>query len=143
MDPARARELLEAERARLLAILEDAEGGDHTFGQAEQERDSDVLQPEGHPADAAQEIYEAEQQDSVREHARNHLAEVEHAFAKLEDGTYGRDESSGEPIPDERLEALPAARYTVENQRLDEARADIPSRAGGDPTATRLGGGPR
>lgn len=47
------------------------------------------------------------------------LGDVELALKKLEDGTYGVSEQSGEPIPLERLEALPWARRTAaEEDRL-------------------------
>lgn len=42
------------------------------------------------------------------------IEEIDHAAAKLELGTYGICEVSGEPIPEERLEALPWAREKVE-----------------------------
>ena len=138
MDPQRARELLDAERARLEGIL--AAGEEAEFGENEQERSSEVLDPDTQPQDQAQELYEDENEQSFREHARAQLREVEHALRKLDDGSYGLDERSGEPIPDERLEALPATRFTVENQRLEEARADVANRGDGDPTSTRLGG---
>lgn len=51
------------------------------------------------------------------------LAEVEHALKKLDDGSYGVSEDSGAPIPVERLDALPWARRTAEEeQRRQEAR---------------------
>ncbi|MGH9036068.1 MAG: TraR/DksA family transcriptional regulator [Acidimicrobiia bacterium] len=41
------------------------------------------------------------------------LAEVEHALAKLDSGDYGTCESCGQPIPEARLEAKPAARLCI------------------------------
>ena len=38
----------------------------------------------------------------------------ERAEQRLDDGTYGRSIRSGDPIPDERLRADPAAELTVE-----------------------------
>jgi RNA polymerase-binding transcription factor DksA len=139
MDYDRARELLEAERRRLQGIID--AGNESDFGEAEQERSSEILQPERHPADSAQELYEQEQQDSFRVHAQGELAEVEHALRKLEDGTYGLDEETGEPIPDERLELLPATRYNVDTKRIDEKRSGVGNAyPGADPTATAGGG---
>jgi DnaK suppressor protein len=43
------------------------------------------------------------------------MAEIEAALQRLDDGTYGIDEVTGEPIADERLEALPTARTNVGN----------------------------
>lgn len=42
------------------------------------------------------------------------IEEIDHALAKFDDGTYGICEVSGEPIPQERLEAIPWAREKVE-----------------------------
>jgi RNA polymerase-binding transcription factor DksA len=41
------------------------------------------------------------------------LEEVEHALAKLDSGDYGMCESCGQPIPEARLEAKPAARLCI------------------------------
>jgi len=46
------------------------------------------------------------------------FAALERAEARLAAGTYGLSTESGEPIPDERLEALPTAELTVEEQQL-------------------------
>jgi DnaK suppressor protein len=138
MDTAEARERLMAERARLLEIIEGSEGsGD--FGEAEQEMASDVLSYSTQPADAAQETFERERDFSVRAVAEAELREVDHALAKLEDGTYGVSEASGKPIPDDRLRARPQARFLVEEQEHEERRAGVP-RGEGDPTATSGGG---
>lgn len=50
----------------------------------------------------------------LSENARHEVEEIDHALAKFELGTYGLCEASGEPIPEERLEALPATRVRVE-----------------------------
>jgi DnaK suppressor protein len=44
------------------------------------------------------------------------LAQVDRALAKIEDATYGLSDVSGRPIPKERLEAMPEAVDTVEEQ---------------------------
>ena len=45
------------------------------------------------------------------------LAAVERAEQRLREGTYGLSVRSGEPIPDDRLQALPTAELTIEEQR--------------------------
>lgn len=42
------------------------------------------------------------------------IGEIDHALSKFAEGTYGICEVSGEPIPKERLEAIPWAREKVE-----------------------------
>ena len=46
--------------------------------------------------------------------AREMIEEIDHALTKFDLGTYGICEVSGEPIPRERLEAIPWAREKVE-----------------------------
>jgi RNA polymerase-binding transcription factor DksA len=49
-------------------------------------------------------------------HARQTIDEIDAALARLDAGTYGICEYSGEPIPEERLEAIPWARERVEHK---------------------------
>jgi DnaK suppressor protein len=106
MDADRARELLAAERQRIereLAGLGRDEG---------EPQDEDV--DEG---DQATDLYQDELDESRQNDLRDQLAAVERAEQRLADGTYGLSVESGEPIPDERLEARPTAELTVEEER--------------------------
>jgi DnaK suppressor protein len=51
------------------------------------------------------------------------LAAIERAERRLADGTYGLSVETGEPIPDERLEVMPAAERTAEEQARFERGA--------------------
>jgi RNA polymerase-binding transcription factor DksA len=62
--------------------------------------------------------------DAVAEGLRARLAAIERAEARLTAGTYGRSVRSGERIPDDRLEADPAAELTVEEQATADVGAD-------------------
>ena len=48
------------------------------------------------------------------------LARVERALHKIDEGTYGFSDVSGQPIPDARLEAQPDAINTVQEQAASE-----------------------
>jgi DnaK suppressor protein len=101
MEPDRARELLARERARIEREL----GG----------RES----AESEPGDeGSEQLYETGLDEARREQLENELAAVARAEARLAAGTYGLSVESGKPIPDARLEVLPAAERTVEE---DEA----------------------
>jgi DnaK suppressor protein len=106
MDPDRAGELLAAERTRVetaLAALDrdgPLEGSDH---REPGDKDSE---------DLYQDEFNAGRADDLRQQ----LAAVERAEARLAAGTYGLSIESGNPIPDGRLEALPTAERTVEEQ---------------------------
>ena len=56
--------------------------------------------------------------DSTADTLRDRLAAIDRALKRLDDGSYGRSVRSGVPIPDDRLEADPAAELTVEEARV-------------------------
>lgn len=76
-----------------------------------------------HMADQASDLYEAELDEGLSDDLRVQLADIERAEQRLAAGTYGLSTESGEPIPDERLEALPTAERTAEEQARFERRA--------------------
>jgi DnaK suppressor protein len=105
VDDDRARELLARERARIeqaLAVRRDdpLEGDDRI-----------------EPGDeGSEDLYQDEFDAGRISDLREELEAVERAEARLAAGTYGLSIESGEPIPDARLEALPTAERTVEEQ---------------------------
>jgi DnaK suppressor protein len=104
VDDARARELLTRERER----IEKALAG---LGTPNEDRNE--------PRDAgddATELFEEELDEGVAERLREELAAIERAEERLADGKYGISIESGEPIPDGRLEAIPWAERTAEEQ---------------------------
>src|SRR2546423_7790913 len=105
MDPDRARELLAAERTRI----------DHARAGLGHE-DTGEPADEEDPANQASDLYQDKLDEGLADDLREELAAVQRAEARLEAGTYGRSVESGEPIPDERLEALPAAERTAAEQ---------------------------
>jgi DnaK suppressor protein len=114
MDTDRARSLLIAERDEVQSLVKDAEAA------GRQARVAEVDSEAGDNADAALALTQEGQDDAVAESLRNRLDAIERALRRLDDGTYGRSVRSGKPIPDERLEADPAAELTVEEARADE-----------------------
>jgi DnaK suppressor protein len=105
MDPERARELLAADRERIERAL--ARLGHQDTGEPADEED---------PANLASELYQDELDDGLADDLRKELAAVERAEARLAAGTYGLSIESGKPIPDERLEAIPTAERTAEEE---------------------------
>ncbi len=104
MDPARARELLARERTRIEADLAARE----LQGRLE-------ISARREPGDEGSEnLYEDELDEARREQLQNELGAVERAEARLAAGRYGLSVDSGTPIPDQRLEVLPTAERTVE-----------------------------
>jgi DnaK suppressor protein len=107
VDPARAQQLLAQERER----LEQAMAG---LGQSRRETEATSSEPD----DGSEDLYQSEFDAGLAEDLAEQLAAVERAEARLAAGTYGFSTESGEPIPDGRLEALPTAELTVEEQEL-------------------------
>ena len=59
---------------------------------------SELADYDQHPADTATETFEREKDLSILEQLENELAELQAALARIDDGTYGVDEVTGEPI---------------------------------------------
>jgi DnaK suppressor protein len=96
MDPEQARERLAEERGRIERELE-------RLGSPQA---NDEPKDSG---DQANELEQTDTENALREEMRRTLDAIERAEARLEDGTYGTSVVSGEPIPDERLQAIPWA----------------------------------
>lgn len=76
-----------------------------------------------HQGDAGSDSYDRDLALSMLEKEKDALMEVDKALERIEAGTYGICEASGEKIPQERLEVLPFARLTmVERQKWEEER---------------------
>jgi DnaK suppressor protein len=123
MDKATASRRLEEERTRLQGIRDNL--------QREQEEGSAATAAElssfdQHPGDTGTETFEKEKNVSVLEQVEDELREIEAAFQRLERGTYGTCLACGRPIGDERLEAMPATRFCVEDQAKAEREAGYP-----------------
>jgi len=122
MDPDAARQRLEAERAR----LQDMRAGfdeEHLTDESENESVSELSSIDQHQADVGSETFEREKDLSILEQIDSELGDVEWALKRLDDGSYGTCEVDGKPIPEERLEAMPAARLCKEHQVEAERQA--------------------
>ncbi len=72
---------------------------------------------DNHLADAASETYARELDEGLEEDAQAQLREVEEAFTRIENGTYGMCEICGKPIGEERLEAVPWTKLCIDDAR--------------------------
>src|SRR5437899_425218 len=124
MDPDDARVRLEAERGRLETV-QATFADEHLHDESEQEAISDLSGYDQHQADVGSETFEREKDLSILERVEAELDDVERALRRLEEGTYGTCEACGRPIGDARLEAMPAARFCLD----DQARAEREARA--------------
>ena len=106
MDVERARALLAAERREIEQALS-------RRGHQDDGDDAGWLEP----GNLAANLYLDELDEGLAEELRDRLAALDRAEQRLAAGTYGLSIDSGRPIPDERLEALPTAERTVEEER--------------------------
>jgi DnaK suppressor protein len=86
--------------------------------QAENENHPDLADRASSETDRAIEL-------RARDRQRKLIAKIDSALARLEDGTYGYCEETGEPIAIKRLEARPIATLSVEAQERHERRERI------------------
>ena len=107
MDDARATTLLQTERRRVEQLIAEA--------RQDAGSDRDAADQEGGDfADPAERLTAEGLDDALVVSLQARLDAIARAEGRLADGTYGRSVRSGAPIPDERLEADPAAELTVE-----------------------------
>jgi len=118
MDENRARSLLQAERSEVQGLLADSEQA------AQEDRETEDEEGGVDSVDRATSLTAEGMDDAITESMRDRLAAIDRALKRLDDGTYGRSVRSGKPIPDERLEADPAAELTVDEARQAERDAE-------------------
>ena len=107
------RERLLGLRDELLRIREGMSADEEDLGESEGDQVLDS-------GDLSQDMFTREMDASIGEQAERRLGEADRALRKIEEGTYGLSDESGEPIPRGRLEAVPEAARTVEEQQRFE-----------------------
>jgi len=110
MEAERARQLLARERERIEQAIA-------ALGSEDPEAAAGAHEPGD---SGSEDLYQSEFDAGLAEDLAVQLAALERAEVRLAAGTYGLSVDSGEPIPDERLEALPTAERTLVEQQLHE-----------------------
>ena len=109
IDEDKARTLLATERERIESSLADLT--------RERQGENPETQQDSDPAETGERLQEGEVDGAVERKLRAELEAVERAEKRLEDGSYGFSVESGEPIPAKRLEAIPWAERTADEQK--------------------------
>ena len=115
LDVDRFRTTLVAERQRVLESIE--------FLQEESPRSPDrdtEMNLDNHMAENASITLEHEIEETLEENAEQILTEIDDALARIEAGTFGTCATCGQPIPVERLEAIPYATQCIDCKRREE-----------------------
>jgi DnaK suppressor protein len=108
------RERLEELRVELARMMEGLE--EDQQDRAESEGDM----TENDSGDMSHSLFTRELDAGIEQTVERRLRNVERALQKIEEGTYGICDATGEPISKGRLEAVPEALYTLEAQQRQE-----------------------
>jgi DnaK suppressor protein len=112
---------LERRRADLLEMRERVLRAAHDIVQ-DDEGDEELSSAAGdqHLADHATDMFDHELDDSLEENAEQLVREIDEALERIDAGTYGTCARCGQPIPEERLDAVPYAVFDVQCKQLLE-----------------------
>ena len=118
LDTERFRTILVEERQRVLDAISYLH--EETPGSLEDETEEIVGSGDNHPAETASATLDREIDYTLEENSEHVLAEIEAALQRIEEGTYGTCRTCGQPITEERLEAIPYATQCIDCKRREE-----------------------
>lgn len=114
---------VQKQREKLEALREDLLRVQRGMEEDEQDRSDEERDSQFDAGDMSQQMFTREMDATIGEQAGRRLEYVDRALQKINEGTYGICDDTGEPIPKGRLEAIPEAVRTVEAQeRFDRER---------------------
>lgn len=113
------RLLLLAKRAELFGDVVSMEN------EALRSESSDLSNTPQHIAEQGSENYDQTLSLNLAAQDRRLIKEIDEALKRIEEGTYGLCELTNLPIPEDRLDVLPWARYTIEAARELENRGPL------------------
>jgi RNA polymerase-binding protein DksA len=116
IDTEHFRNLLLEERKR----VHDAINFLHEENPRSVDDDAQESHADNHLAESASITLDQELDDTLEENSEHVLAEIDAALARIEAGTYGICVNCGQPIPLERLEAIPYATQCIDCKRKEE-----------------------
>jgi len=123
MDADDVRDRLSREQLRLRDIRDQVTEEEGLGEETESENVAELSGMDQHQADHASEAFDRERALSLIENIEAELDDIEHALRRLDEGTYGTCEACGKPISDARLEAVPGARFCLDDQAIVEGEA--------------------
>jgi DnaK suppressor protein len=114
-------EFIASQKARLLEQAAQLKRNSAASSGEERELQNNSLHRSEGSGDDAQKTSLRDNDAARYEHNITRLATIDRALKKIEEGTYGLSDESGTPIPQARLEAVPASLTTVEESAAAEA----------------------
>ena len=118
LDTERFRTILVDERQRVLDAISYLH--EETPGSLADETEEIVGAADNHPAETASATLDREIDYTLEENSEHVLSEIEAALERIEAGTYGTCRTCGQPISEERLEAIPYATQCIDCKRREE-----------------------
>jgi RNA polymerase-binding protein DksA len=118
VDTARFRGILEQERQRVMDAINYLH--EETPGSLEDETEEIVSNSDNHLGETATATLDREIDYSLEENSEHVLRAIDAALQRIESGTFGICESCGQPISEERLEAIPYATQCIDCRRKGE-----------------------
>jgi DnaK suppressor protein len=117
---------IEQQKGRLLDRKAELERMQREAQEVSRERSQEYQDTQADSGDESQYLFEREVDATLGQQFGQELKEVNRALEKIEEGTYGLSDRSGEPIAKGRLEAIPEALYTIEEQQRREGERRPP-----------------
>lgn len=115
-----SQQFIEQQHERLVELRRQLLGGEQRTLAAERK----FQQQHGDEAEEfeekAQDMAQMEVEQALHDVDDRRIAHIERALQKIEDGSYGLSDLSGQPIPKARLESTPEAVLTVQEERSQE-----------------------
>ncbi|MFM0596457.1 TraR/DksA family transcriptional regulator [Paraburkholderia dilworthii] len=115
-----SEEFIAQQRARLMALRRQLLGGEEDTIADERTAKEEHGDEAEEYEDDAQDMAQNEITQSLHDVNDHRVADIERALQKIDEGTYGLSDESGEPIPQARLEVMPEAILTVAEQSRRE-----------------------
>ena len=120
------KEFIEQQRGRLLDRKAELERMQRDAQEVSRERSQEYQDAQADSGDESQYLFEREVDATLGQQFGQELKDVSRALEKIEEGTYGLSDGSGEQIPKGRLKAIPEALYTIEEQQRREGERRPP-----------------
>lgn len=118
VDTERFRAIMEEERQRVMDAISYLH--EETPGSLEDETEEIVGNSDNHLGDTATATLDREIDYSLEENSESVLRSIDAALQRIADGTFGICETCGQPISEERLEAIPYATQCIDCRRKGE-----------------------
>lgn len=110
------KEKLLSEKNRVLEEMGEMQSSN--LKQSISDQSGEVSRYSYHLGDTASLAYGREFSMGLTERQQKYLEQIDDALQRIDDGTYGICKVTGEPIPVERLEEVPVAKYSVKGKEI-------------------------